>query len=178
MKRSRYEVRIGLWLQGAGFPPHELEYPFGKQDGRRWRIDYAWPDYRVGVEVDGGGRLVRWQTNPRTGKSQPVAVGSHGTATDYEKLNYASEHGWRILRFNPDLLTQPDYVLCSIARTLVAAGAVFGQGSSRESALPLEYASRQPPALRSRRRPAPARAHGVELPQPESGADSRGRGSR
>lgn len=175
--KSRYEVRIGLWLQGAGFPPHELEHPFGKQDGRRWRIDYAWPDYRVGVEVDGGGRLVRWQTNPRTGKSQPVAVGSHGTATDYEKLNYAAEHGWRILRFNPDLLTQPDYVLCSIARTLVAAGAgrhrAFDPGSTAR-----EYAVRQPPALRSRRRPAPARAHGVEPPPPESGADSRGRGSR
>lgn len=154
-QRSRYEVRIGLWLHGAQLPPHELEFPFGKLHGRRWRIDYAWPDYRVGVEVDGGGRLVRWQVNPRSGKMQPVAVGRHGTATDYEKLNYAAEHGWRILRFNPDLLTQPDYVLAVIARTLIAAGAgparEFAQGSMARS-----YADREPPELRSRRRRAPS----------------------
>jgi len=173
MKRSRYEIRLGAWLQGAGLPPHVEEHQFGKADGRRWRIDYAWPDYRVGVELDGGGRLVRWQTNPRTGCSQPVAVGSHGSATDYEKLNYAAEHGWRILRFNPDLLTQPDYVLCALARTLVAAGAVFSPGSTA-----MDYASRQPPALRSRRRPAPPRAPGDSLLPPGRGAGSPDRGSR
>lgn len=170
MKRSRYEVRIGLWLHAAGFPPHELEYPFAKAQGRRWRIDYAWPDYRVGVEVDGGGRLVRWQTNPRTGRSQPVAVGRHGSATDYEKLNHAAENGWRILRFNPDLLAQPDYVLCAIARTL-AAGGKLAPGSTAQS-----YADRPPPPLRpklrSRPRPAPRPAPGgpPQPPGPDAGS--------
>src|SRR3989304_4876648 len=138
LKRSRYEVRIGIWLRGAGSPPHELEHPFGKADGRRWRIDYAWPDFRVGVEIDGGGRLVGWQRNPRTGQPQPVAVGRHGTATDLEKLNYAAEQGWRILRFNPALLTQPDYVLCAIARTPRASGATL-QGTAAD------YAAHPPP---------------------------------
>lgn len=159
--RSRYEVRIGLWLEGAGFPPHELEYRFGKP--RQWRIDYAWPDFRVGVEVDGGGRLVRWQTNPRTGRSQPVAVGSHGTATDYEKLNYAAEHDWRILRFNPDMLTQPDYVLGVIARTLLEAGARFAVDS-----IAALHAVRPVTVLRSRRRLAPGLARRVPLPRPGS----------
>jgi len=158
LKRSRYEVRIGIWLQGAGFPPHELEHPFGKADGRRWRIDYAWPDFRVGVEIDGGGRLVGWQRNPRTGQPQPVAVGRHGTATDLEKLNYAAEQGWRILRFNPDLLTQPDYVLCAIARTLRASGATL-QGTAAD------YAAHPPPALRSRKRRAPSPAPGGSSPR-------------
>jgi hypothetical protein len=171
--KSRYEVRIGLWLQGAGFPPHELEHPFAKEQGRRWRIDYAWPDFRVGVEVDGGGRLVRWQTNPRTGRSQPVAVGRHGSATDYEKLNWAAEHGWRILRFNPDMLTQPDYVLAAITRTLRAAGASFAPGSTAQ-----QYAALPAPALRSRKRLAPRPAPGGSRQPPESGEGPRGRESR
>jgi hypothetical protein len=170
--KSRYEVRIGIWLEGAGFPPHEPEYHFGKVDGRRWRIDNAWPDYRVGVEIDGGGRLVRWQVNPRTGKSQPVAVGRHGSATDYEKLNYAAEHGWRILRFNPDMLTQPDYVLGVIAKTLMGAGALFAPGST-----PRAYADRAP-ALRSRKRLAPRPAPGGSAPPQGFAAGSRGPGSR
>lgn len=173
MKRSRYEVRLGLLLLGAGFPPHEEEYHFGKADGRRWRIDYAWPDYMVGIEVDGGGRLVRWQMNPRTGRSQPVAVGSHGTATDYEKLNYAAELGWRILRFNPDMLTQPDYVLATIALTLQAAGARFQDGSTARG-----YACRARPALRSRRRPASPREPGDPVPPPGSSGGSPGPKSR
>jgi hypothetical protein len=174
MKRSRYEVRVGLWLQDAGFPPHELEHPFAKAQGRRWRIDYAWPDCRVGVEVDGGGRLVRWQTNPRTGRSQPVAVGRHGSATDYEKLNYAAEHGWRILRFNPDLLTQPDYVLYAIARTLLAAGAALGSTAQA-------YADRPPPpprSLRSKPRPAHLPAPGGSAQPPGLDAGSPGPKSR
>ncbi len=168
---SRYEIRIGLWLRGLGLPPHEVEYPFGKADGRRWRIDYAWPGYNVGVEIDGGARLVRWQTNPRTGKSQPVAVGRHGTATDYEKLNYAAENGWRILRFNPDMLTQPDYVLGAISRTLASVGAIL-QGNAAT------YAARALPALRSRRRPAPSPAPRGSLRQPGSGGGPGDRGSR
>lgn len=164
--RSRYEVRIGLWLRGAHFPPFEEEYPFAKSDGRRWRIDYCWPDYRVGVEIDGGARLVRWQQNPRTGRSQPVAVGSHGTATDYEKLNYAAERGWRILRFNPDMLTQPDYVLGVIAKTLMAAGAAAHLGNMAAA----RYVVQPLPALRSRRRPASARVRRGPSQPPVSGA--------
>ena len=121
-RRSPYEARLELWLQGASLPAAVRECTFAKADGRRWRIDFAWPDYRVGVEVDGGGRLVRWQTNPRTGRSQPVAVGQHGTSTDYEKLNYCALKGWRILRFTPDMLKRPDEVLGTIAGVLIAAG--------------------------------------------------------
>ncbi len=156
MLRSRYEVRVGIWLQGAGFPPHEAEHLFARDIGRRYRLDFAWPQFKVGVEVDGGARLVRWQRNPRTGQSQPVAVGRHGTAADYGKMNLLAEHGWRILRLNPDMLTQPDYVLGAIARTLIAAGATLGSMAA-------DYAARAV-ALRSRRRREPRPASGDSSP--------------
>jgi very-short-patch-repair endonuclease len=130
-KRSPYEVRLELWLSNANLPPFETEHHFARDVGRRFRLDFAWPNYRVGVEVDGGARLVRYQVNPRTGRSQPVAVGRHGQASDLSKLNLAAELGWRILRFNPEMMRRPDFVLAAIERTLRAAGApVLAQADS------------------------------------------------
>lgn len=132
-RRSPYEARLDLWLGGTALPRPELEHTFAKvARGRNWRLDFAWPDYRVGVEVDGGARLVRWQTNPRTGRSQPVAVGRHGQASDYEKMNVAAELGWRLLRFNPEMMRRPDFVLATIERTLRAAGWVGSRASASE----------------------------------------------
>ena len=136
---SRYEARVGVWLTHAptGIPRPELEYAFAKEAmGRKWRLDFAWPDYKVGVEVDGGGRKAMLQRNPRTGHMQPVAVGRHGSAADYEKLNAAAELGWRVLRFNPDMLKRPD-MLVIVERTLRAAGWT-GSRSLSPPAPPLE----------------------------------------
>jgi hypothetical protein len=66
------------------------EFRFHKR--RRWRFDYAWPRYRVALEVEGGvwsgGRHVR-------GK---------GFLGDMEKYNAAVIGGWRILRVTPQQL--------------------------------------------------------------------------
>lgn len=169
MKRSPYEVRLGLWLDRFALRP-ELEYRFAKeQRGRNWRLDFAWPDFKVGVEVDGGARLVRWQVNPYTGKQQPVAVGRHGQASDYEKMNVAAELGWRILRFNPEMMKRPDFVLAAITRTLNAAGASLpGSTASVAWARPAD----------SSRRPAPVRVPRGSSPPRESGGGSPGQESR
>jgi very-short-patch-repair endonuclease len=57
---------------------------------RRWRLDLAWPDLWLGVEVDGGtwtgGRHVR-----------PA-----GFAGDCDKHNAATLAGWSVLRFTTD----------------------------------------------------------------------------
>lgn len=48
-------------LQAVGLPPPVPEYRFASP--RRWRFDYAWPDLRLALEVEGGtwtgGRHVR-----------------------------------------------------------------------------------------------------------------------
>lgn len=75
---------------------------------RKWRFDYALPDHRLAIEVEGGvwsgGRHIR----PR------------GFLGDMEKYNSASALGWRVLRVTPDTLCSSatlDLVRQAIAAT-------------------------------------------------------------
>ena len=64
-----------------------LEYYF--HPTRRWRFDLAWPDYRLAVEIDGGG----W-VNGRHSRGA-------GIEDDAEKLAEAVLKGWRVFRSSP-----------------------------------------------------------------------------
>ena len=55
--------------------------------GRNWRMDFAWPEYRVAVEVEGGVWGMGRHNRPR------------GFIADTEKYNAAAELGWIVLRF-------------------------------------------------------------------------------
>lgn len=69
-------------------PVKELEfYP-----SRKWRFDYAFVDYRVALEVEGGVWSGGRHVNPR------------GFLGDMEKYNTAARCGWRVLRCTPDTL--------------------------------------------------------------------------
>lgn len=105
---SQGEAVLAARIRAAGLPAPELQYSFAAALKRRFRFDFAWPELRVAAEFDGGARMVRWQRNPRTGRQQPVAVGRHGSASDYDKLNTAAFLGWRVFRYNSDLLRRPD----------------------------------------------------------------------
>ena len=59
------------------------EYQF--DPNRKWRLDFAWPDKKVAVEIDGFG----WGHQSQQGMSG-----------DNEKANRAVELGWRLFRFN------------------------------------------------------------------------------
>ncbi len=73
---------------------YEREYYFSKSLGRKHRFDFAWPDCKVAVEVDGG----QWRSHG----------GRHNTDADREKLNLAAALGWRVLRFSGAMLDRPD----------------------------------------------------------------------
>lgn len=62
----------------------QREYRFDAE--RKWRFDFAWPDKKVAVEVDGG----RWKPGG----------GRHASDADMEKTNRATELGWRVFRFS------------------------------------------------------------------------------
>lgn len=59
---------------------------------RRWRFDYAWPDYQVALEVEGG----VWVGGRHTSGA--------GFVKDMEKYNEAACMGWRIIRCQPKQL--------------------------------------------------------------------------
>jgi hypothetical protein len=59
---------------------------------RKWRFDYAWREYRVAVEVDGGA----WVAGRHTRGS--------GFIEDQRKMNAAVQLGWRVLHTTPDRL--------------------------------------------------------------------------
>ena len=95
-------VAFKVLCRAAGLPLPATEYVF--HDGRRWRFDYAWPEQRVAIEVDGGlfvgGAHVRGARVMKT----------------HEKLNTAATAGCRILYCVPKhSLTDATIELCRAA---------------------------------------------------------------
>jgi very-short-patch-repair endonuclease len=84
---SNLEDLLEAHIHIAGLPKPAREFRFHPR--RRWRFDFAWPLYKVAVEVDGGiycrGRHVR----------------GSGFERDAEKRNAAVMAGWRVLHFTP-----------------------------------------------------------------------------
>ena len=71
----------------AGLPAPEREYRF--HPSRRWRFDFAWPSWKLAVEVDGG-------TYARGRASGHTSI--TGMARDREKDAEAAILGWTTLR--------------------------------------------------------------------------------
>ena len=72
--------------------PFVGEYQFAKKAiGRKWAFDFADPDHKLAVEVDGNAWHVK-------------GGGGHMKDNDLEKLNTAVLMGWRVLRFSPGML--------------------------------------------------------------------------
>lgn len=57
---------------------------------RKWRFDYALPEYRIALEVEGGVWTGGRHTSPK------------GFLNDIEKYNTAAMMGWRVVRTTPD----------------------------------------------------------------------------
>ena len=65
---------------------------------RQWRFDYAWPESKLALEVDGG----IWIKGRHTRGA--------GWLKDTEKLNSAATQGWRCLRCTPQQLASDDMI--------------------------------------------------------------------
>jgi very-short-patch-repair endonuclease len=86
-KRSDLELTFEFQIKAAGIDAFELEYRFdGSEAKRRWRFDFAWPEPKVAVEIEGG----TW------------AGGRHTRGTGFEedarKYAEALVQGWKVLR--------------------------------------------------------------------------------
>jgi len=70
---------------GCGQPVPEFKF----HPDRKWRCDYAWPEQRLVVEIEGG----IWTGGRHTSGA--------GFTQDMEKYNALAELGYRILRYPP-----------------------------------------------------------------------------
>lgn len=59
---------------------------------RKWRFDYAIPEHKIAIEVEGGVWIGGRHTSPK------------GFLGDMEKYNTATLMGWRVFRTIPDTL--------------------------------------------------------------------------
>jgi len=85
---SQLEDALAAQIRLCHLPEFVREYRFAKP--RRWRFDFAWPEYMIACEVEGG----IWN-----GGRHATGVGISG---DCEKASEAAILGWRVLRVTGD----------------------------------------------------------------------------
>lgn len=98
--------RLFLESEGLPLPVPELHFC----ETRKWRFDFAWPDYMVALEVEG--------TN--IGKERGMLSGRHVSARGYHgdigKYNVAQLLGWHVLRTTPsELATVSTAIMLKVA---------------------------------------------------------------
>jgi len=96
LKTSKLEAEFALQIRALGLPDPVREYRF--HPVRKFRLDFAWPELKIGVEVDGGtfngGRHVR----------------GIGFRNDCIKLNLLSCSGWRLLKGDANMVKSGELV--------------------------------------------------------------------
>lgn len=94
---SSAERALANEIRWLGLPHPVREHRFTPL--RKWRFDFAWPEFSVALEVEGG----IWVGGRHTqGK---------GFQDDCEKYNVATVAGWRVLRVTPEQITSGEAVL-------------------------------------------------------------------
>jgi len=90
MAKSNLEQHFLLLIKDAKLPIPEQEYKFCKD--RKWRFDFAYPDLKIAVELEGAvwtqGRHTRGQ----------------GFINDTIKYNNAVVNGWKVLRYTSETI--------------------------------------------------------------------------
>jgi very-short-patch-repair endonuclease len=81
------EEAFALHCRVDGLKP-EREFRFHPE--RKWRFDFAWPEHKLAVEIEGLGG----------GRHQRMA----GFKADCEKYNAALLQGWSVFRFTTDMV--------------------------------------------------------------------------
>ena len=88
---SNLESKFALLWRALNGPKLEAEYKF--HPDRRWRFDFAHPETRTAIEIEGG----IWSGGRHTR--------GMGYVKDSEKYNAATLAGWRVFRLPGQLIT-------------------------------------------------------------------------
>jgi very-short-patch-repair endonuclease len=90
---SELEDLFAFQVRAYRLPPVTREWRFAQQAlGRQWRIDFAWPELLVGVEIEG---FVVTKAGATGGRHATI----QGIRGDLEKYNAAAELGITLLRY-------------------------------------------------------------------------------
>lgn len=85
------ERKFSIYWRAIKGQQYQEELQF--HEGRRWRFDFAWPEVKVALEIEGG----------------VFIGGGHVRGRAYtnncEKYNEALFDGWRVFRLTPDQIT-------------------------------------------------------------------------
>ena len=87
---------VSAYYKSQGLPEPEFEVEY--IPGRKFRLDVAWPQYKIGIEVQGG---LWMKAAHSTGK---------GIKRDMEKRNLGILAGWRVIECEPKDLCTADVV--------------------------------------------------------------------
>lgn len=107
-KESLENKFLRTWTEEfSNLPPPVSQYRF--HDTRKWRFDFAWPEWKLAVEIQGG----TWSKGGHnTG---------YGITADYEKLRVAQRLGWKVLPYSTQdckdmvqVVTEVAEILCGV----------------------------------------------------------------
>ena len=87
---SNLETILAFQMDAVGLPEYQREFTFHPR--RRWRFDFAWPQHKLAVEVEGA----TWSGGRHTRGS--------GFQKDCEKYNQAALLGWTVLRYTGGMI--------------------------------------------------------------------------
>ena len=107
LQLSHLEAQLLRHTRAAGLPPMVLQHPV-VVGGRRRRIDFAFPELRLAIEVDGYESHSRYDT----------------FEDDRVRGNELELAGWRVLHFTwRQVCDRPDYVIDVLRRAVALARA-------------------------------------------------------
>lgn len=96
MSTSNLERKFKLYWRAMGGPALDQEHQF--HTTRKWRFDFAIPEIRVAIEVEGG-------TYGGGRHSRGV-----GFSKDCEKYNTAALLGWTVFKFDCKTITERKHI--------------------------------------------------------------------
>lgn len=119
-QREYLEKTFALHMKSAGINEGWVtEYQFHAV--RKWRFDFANPDIKLAIEIEGG---------TASGKSRH-SKGS-GFEQDAEKYNTAEAMGWTLFRFTSSMVTSGQAILFVQDYLKTRAGAILSEKTLAE----------------------------------------------
>ena len=110
-KQSDLEQAMAFAIKASALPEPTAEYPFAQSLGRKWRFDFAYPEAKVALEVEGG----TWVGGAHN-------RGQH-MASDIEKYNMAALMGWLVIRANNHMV-KDNRAVDTLRLALIQRGAI------------------------------------------------------